>query len=261
MSRLCTLVPSMARLVVSCLAGALLVCATEAAPSCTTTLPRAPSRGGWTKTIARTARMMASKPGSPDEDPWRFHRPAPPLAPAPATTRGPAPRHHAALRRFVARRLGRREIEQPSCTNGYTWLVLDNGRIIELADPGLAHPARAGTVPHPHGQLGLLWHRGDDERAGPGSRGATRLDHDPLRRAPSVSRLDEQLRTVTAARAASSATTGKRSERRRTPTGANSGAQSAARSIPPAGAPTVARSSISPRSRDASRLLADVRAR
>jgi N-acetyl-anhydromuramyl-L-alanine amidase AmpD len=28
----------------------------------------------------------------------------------------------------------------PRCTNGYTWLVLDDGRLIELADPALRTP-------------------------------------------------------------------------------------------------------------------------
>ena len=28
----------------------------------------------------------------------------------------------------------------PRCTNGYTWVVLDDGRIIELADPGMRTP-------------------------------------------------------------------------------------------------------------------------
>jgi N-acetyl-anhydromuramyl-L-alanine amidase AmpD len=28
----------------------------------------------------------------------------------------------------------------PRCTNGYTWLVLDDGRVIELADPALRTP-------------------------------------------------------------------------------------------------------------------------
>lgn len=28
----------------------------------------------------------------------------------------------------------------PRCTNGYTWLVLDDGRVIELADPGKRTP-------------------------------------------------------------------------------------------------------------------------
>jgi hypothetical protein len=28
----------------------------------------------------------------------------------------------------------------PKCTNGYTWLVLDGGRVIELADPGMRTP-------------------------------------------------------------------------------------------------------------------------
>ena len=28
----------------------------------------------------------------------------------------------------------------PRCTNGYTWLVLDDGKIIELADPGMRTP-------------------------------------------------------------------------------------------------------------------------
>ena len=28
----------------------------------------------------------------------------------------------------------------PHCSNGYTWLVLDNGRVVELADPGMRTP-------------------------------------------------------------------------------------------------------------------------
>jgi hypothetical protein len=28
----------------------------------------------------------------------------------------------------------------PRCTNGYTWLVLDDGRVIELADPAMRTP-------------------------------------------------------------------------------------------------------------------------
>lgn len=28
----------------------------------------------------------------------------------------------------------------PRCTNGYTWLVLDDGRVVELADPGSRTP-------------------------------------------------------------------------------------------------------------------------
>src|SRR5665213_134247 len=28
----------------------------------------------------------------------------------------------------------------PHCTNGYTWLVLDDGRVVELADPGMRTP-------------------------------------------------------------------------------------------------------------------------
>lgn len=30
--------------------------------------------------------------------------------------------------------------DDPRCTNGYTWLVLDDGRVVELADPGLRTP-------------------------------------------------------------------------------------------------------------------------
>lgn len=30
--------------------------------------------------------------------------------------------------------------EDPRCTNGYTWLVLDDGRVVELADPGRRTP-------------------------------------------------------------------------------------------------------------------------
>src|SRR5215208_5067631 len=30
--------------------------------------------------------------------------------------------------------------EDPRCTNGYTWLVLDEGRVIELADPANRTP-------------------------------------------------------------------------------------------------------------------------
>ena len=28
----------------------------------------------------------------------------------------------------------------PRCANGYTWLVLDDGRVVELADPGMRTP-------------------------------------------------------------------------------------------------------------------------
>jgi N-acetyl-anhydromuramyl-L-alanine amidase AmpD len=28
----------------------------------------------------------------------------------------------------------------PRCSNGYTWLVLDDGRVVELADPGMRTP-------------------------------------------------------------------------------------------------------------------------
>src|SRR5450755_2736593 len=30
--------------------------------------------------------------------------------------------------------------DDPACTNGYTWLVLDDGAVIELADPGMRTP-------------------------------------------------------------------------------------------------------------------------
>ena len=36
----------------------------------------------------------------------------------------------------------------PRCTNGYTWLVLDDGRIVELADPGMRTP-HAGACKTP----------------------------------------------------------------------------------------------------------------
>ena len=36
----------------------------------------------------------------------------------------------------------------PRCTNGYTWLVLDDGRVIELADPALRTP-HAGSCRTP----------------------------------------------------------------------------------------------------------------
>jgi hypothetical protein len=36
----------------------------------------------------------------------------------------------------------------PHCTNGYTWLVLDDGSVVELADPGMRTP-RAGACKTP----------------------------------------------------------------------------------------------------------------
>src|SRR3954468_11935372 len=36
----------------------------------------------------------------------------------------------------------------PRCTNGYTWLVLDDGRVIELADPAFRTP-HAGACKTP----------------------------------------------------------------------------------------------------------------
>ena len=37
----------------------------------------------------------------------------------------------------------------PRCTNGYTWLVLDDGRVMELADPGMRTP-HAGPCLRPN---------------------------------------------------------------------------------------------------------------
>jgi N-acetyl-anhydromuramyl-L-alanine amidase AmpD len=38
--------------------------------------------------------------------------------------------------------------DDPRCTNGYTWLVLDDGRVIELADPAFRTP-HAGACKTP----------------------------------------------------------------------------------------------------------------
>src|SRR3954463_13007394 len=38
--------------------------------------------------------------------------------------------------------------DDPRCTNGYTWLVLDDGKIIELADPAFRTP-HAGACKTP----------------------------------------------------------------------------------------------------------------
>jgi hypothetical protein len=34
----------------------------------------------------------------------------------------------------------------PRCTNGYTWLVLDDGRVVELADPGMRTPHAGACI-------------------------------------------------------------------------------------------------------------------
>jgi hypothetical protein len=39
--------------------------------------------------------------------------------------------------------------DDPRCTNGYTWLVLDDGRVVELADPALRTP-HAGSCLQPN---------------------------------------------------------------------------------------------------------------
>jgi N-acetyl-anhydromuramyl-L-alanine amidase AmpD len=39
--------------------------------------------------------------------------------------------------------------DDPRCTNGYTWLVLDDGRVVELADPALRTP-HAGACLEPN---------------------------------------------------------------------------------------------------------------
>ena len=39
--------------------------------------------------------------------------------------------------------------DDPRCTNGYTWLVLDDGRVVELADPGMRTP-HAGPCKTPY---------------------------------------------------------------------------------------------------------------
>lgn len=46
--------------------------------------------------------------------------------------------------------------EDPRCTNGYTWLVLDNGRVVELADPAKRTP-HAGPCRTP---LANSWYYG-----------------------------------------------------------------------------------------------------
>jgi N-acetyl-anhydromuramyl-L-alanine amidase AmpD len=44
--------------------------------------------------------------------------------------------------------------EDPRCTNGYTWLVLDDGRVIELADPAFRTPhAGACKTPNANSQF------------------------------------------------------------------------------------------------------------
>ncbi len=37
--------------------------------------------------------------------------------------------------------------DDPACTNGYTWLVLDNGAVVELADPAMRTPTPARASP------------------------------------------------------------------------------------------------------------------
>ena len=39
--------------------------------------------------------------------------------------------------------------QDPRCTNGYTWLVLDDGRVVELADPAMRTP-HAGPCSTPN---------------------------------------------------------------------------------------------------------------
>ena len=39
--------------------------------------------------------------------------------------------------------------DDPRCTNGYTWLVLDDGRVVELADPAMRTP-HAGPCREPN---------------------------------------------------------------------------------------------------------------
>src|SRR5450756_318203 len=44
----------------------------------------------------------------------------------------------------------------PRCSNGYTWLVLDDGRVVELADPGMRTPhAGACRMPNANSRLPL----------------------------------------------------------------------------------------------------------
>jgi hypothetical protein len=39
--------------------------------------------------------------------------------------------------------------DDPRCHNGYTWLVLDDGRVVELADPALRTPHRTHSAARP----------------------------------------------------------------------------------------------------------------
>ncbi|MEO6878458.1 MAG: N-acetylmuramoyl-L-alanine amidase, partial [Gemmatimonadaceae bacterium] len=38
--------------------------------------------------------------------------------------------------------------DDPRCTNGHTWLVLDDGRVVELADPGMRTPHARPCLTH-----------------------------------------------------------------------------------------------------------------
>ena len=56
--------------------------------------------------------------------------------------------------------------EDPRCTNGYTWLVLDDGRVIELADPAFRTP-HAGAATR---RTEAASTRDDGESSRPGGR-------------------------------------------------------------------------------------------
>ncbi len=67
------------------------------------------------------------------------------------------------------------------CTNGYTWVVLDDGRIIELADPGMRTP-HAGPCRTPIANSHFSWYRGHHQRARARHRGTTHGDRATLGR-------------------------------------------------------------------------------
>jgi N-acetyl-anhydromuramyl-L-alanine amidase AmpD len=124
----------------------------------------------------------------------------------------------------------------PRCTNGYTWLVLDDGRVVELADPAMRTP-HAGPCRTPQANSRYYGIAAATNGLVP----ATELQLAAIARlCAALCRHHHWVDT-----APESTPTRRRSGRPRTRRAERSGAPRDERSTRPAGAPTVGRSSPS----------------
>jgi hypothetical protein len=103
-----------------------------------------------------------------------------PLEDPRAATRRPARRHHAALGRFVSRRLGSRVV-LGSALHERLYLVGSRRRTRRrVGRPGVPDAA-CRCVHDAEGELSVLWNRGSNQRPGTGDRSTAQCDREGVR--------------------------------------------------------------------------------